>query len=251
MKPDAGDFTPAGVSRDGSLFYGISYKSTDVYSAAVDPDTLRVQGVPQRMVESYIGHNMTPVWSPSGDSFAYYSDRETNKGAQLIIRNPGGKEAVVAARRSTMPRNTTELVRRRDRLLSACTPNCYTRQLIDARTGEALGPKRMTRLPTPDQVGYSPDCNSVYVSSYVTATQQRRIFQLDVQTGKQTEVMSDRGEWAISPRVSPDARWLALIGVLEGERSRSAGVADRRRTSPDAGSRMPVSVPLGLPTVSG
>ena len=214
VKPDAGDFTPAGVSRDGSLYYGISYKSTDVYTAAVDPETLRVQGTPNRLVESYIGHNMTPAWSPSGDSFAYFSEREANKGAQLIIRNPGGKEAVAAA-----PVNhaiEAPYWCAADRLLSACTPNCYTRQPIDARTGEALAPKRINGLATPYQLGYSPDCNSVYVSSYIRSTQQRRIYQLDVETGKQTEMMSGRGEWAISPRVSPDSRWLALIGTLEG-----------------------------------
>ncbi|MCC6361997.1 MAG: PD40 domain-containing protein [Bryobacterales bacterium] len=216
VKPDVGDFTPVGVSREGSVFYDISYKSSDVYTATVDPQTLRVQDTPRRFVESYIGHNMTPVWSPLGDSFAYYSEREPNRGQHLVVHRPGTPETV--ARDPIIHNHPPQWCNGGERLVVWCTPNCFTRELFDARTGDAEPPKRINGLTPPYQLGYTSDCNSAYASSYVNGARQRRIFRIDVETGKQTDVLTDRGEWAITPRVSPDGRWLALYGIPEGEK---------------------------------
>ncbi|MCC6394652.1 MAG: PD40 domain-containing protein [Bryobacterales bacterium] len=219
VKPDVGDFTLAGVSHDGVVYYGISYNSSDVYTAAVDPQTLRAQGAPKRFVESYIGHNTSPAWAPLGDSFAYYSRREPNRGHQLVLHHPGGVETA-AKELIIHPQNAPHWCNGGERLLVWCTPNCYTRQLFDAGSGEAEVPTRIDGLTPPYQLGYTPDCNSAFASSHVRTaqSQQRRIFRVDVETGKQTDVFTDRGEWAVAPRVSPDGHHLALHGVLEGER---------------------------------
>jgi Tol biopolymer transport system component len=188
-----------------------------VYQATVDPQTLRVKDPPTRL-ETYIGHNSTPAWSPSGDSFAYYSGRELNKGFRLVVHHPDGKEVMWSAAINHL--NPPNWCTGGDRLMAICTPNCYTRRLIDSRTGETSGTDSNLKLQTPYQIDYSPDCNSVYVSTYLAAAQRRRIYLVDVQSGKQTEVTADGGEWAVTPRVSPDGRWLALYGVVEGGKKR-------------------------------
>ena len=94
MKPDAGDYCPQGITRDGSLFYALSHRFDNVYQATVDAQTLRAQDAPARLVETYLGYNRQPSWSPSGDSFAYFSERD--KISRLVVHHPGGKETVVA-----------------------------------------------------------------------------------------------------------------------------------------------------------
>src|SRR5262249_28788477 len=89
IKSDAGQYIPLGVSREGSLFYGIEHNSNNVYSAEVDPHSLRIIGTPALIVQTYVGRNWFPSWSRSGDSFAYYSEREMDNGYQLAIRTDG------------------------------------------------------------------------------------------------------------------------------------------------------------------
>ncbi|MDP2996056.1 MAG: tetratricopeptide repeat protein [Bryobacterales bacterium] len=216
IRPDAGDYDPKGISRDGSLFYRLSHVSKDVYQATVDPQTLRVQGAPARLVDTYFGRNSMPTWSPSGDSFAYYSERD--QSSRLVVHRPDGQETVVAE-----PARWTEYLPHwcggGDRLLSWGTPSTRQIRLFDARTGAASPPDlRINGVRAPSwDLGVSPDCQSVYVSSYSGATKQRRIYRYDVSTGKETDLLTDAGEgWSAEPTVSPDGRWLALHGKLEG-----------------------------------
>jgi Tol biopolymer transport system component len=217
IRPDAGDYLPKGISRDGSLFYGLRHESQDVYQATVDPQTLRVRDAPARLVKTYLGRNALPTWSPSGDSFAYNSERDNIH--RLVIHHSDGKETVVA--------QPTD----RDYLLSWCgsparllawrgLPNRELIRLFDARTGEASPPDLRVKYRGGLlwQLGVSPDCQSAYVSSYTKATKQRRIYRYDVSTGKETDLLTDAGDMATStyPTVSPDGRWLALYGKLEG-----------------------------------
>jgi len=199
IKQDAGDYTPLGVSRDGSLFYGLSHESSDIYSVAVDPVTLRAQGTPVVAVTSYPGRNMWPSWSPSGDAFAYYSDREAGVGHRLVIRHTDGKETVASAAFPAF----------------AFPPNwCGGDQLFDFTTGEV---RRMLRntTPLPSQLGISPACGSAYISAQ-TDNLGRRIYRYEIATDKETDLLLDRGELATMPLVPPDGKWLALWGRLEG-----------------------------------
>ncbi|MBI4908337.1 MAG: PD40 domain-containing protein [Acidobacteria bacterium] len=212
IKPDAGEYEARGVSRDGSLFYAMRHRSQDIYQAHVDPKTLQIRGAPSRAVETSVGHNSWPLWSPKGDSFAYHSERE--KKARFVVHQRDGKETVVAD-----PARWTgglHWCATGDRLTSWGTPMANQLQLFDARTGAALPPQPINGLSAPYQLGFSPDCTAVFVSTYSRQTKRRRIYRYDVSTGKQTDILADSGEWATYPRVSPDGRWLALYGRLEG-----------------------------------
>jgi Tol biopolymer transport system component len=156
-----------------------------------------------------------PVWSPSGDSFAYYSVRDIGDTDRLVVHRPDGKETVVAE-----PIGYTQFPPHwcgsGDRLLSWGTPNPRQTRLFDSRTGEASPPDFQVAFPGGNyQYGFSPDCKSVYVSTHSRETRQRRIYRSDT-SGEITELFTDSGDWATVPRVSPDGRWLALYGKLEG-----------------------------------
>jgi Tol biopolymer transport system component len=213
VKPDAGDYEPQGITSDGSFFYSLSHESRDVYQATVDPRTLRVQGTPARLVETYLGRNWGPSWSPSGDSFAYFSERD--KVFRLLVHRVSSKETVAAdpIRWPVVPHWCGS----GEGLISWGTPTAVRHRIFDARTGEASAPDIGVKgLRAPFQLGLSPDCKAVYVSSYLRETKQRRIYRYDISTARETDLLTDAGDWATGPSVSPDGRWLALHGKLEG-----------------------------------
>ncbi|MBI4909888.1 MAG: PD40 domain-containing protein [Acidobacteria bacterium] len=220
VKPGADGYDPKGISRDGSFFYAVSHVAHGVYQAAVDPQTLRVQGPPARLVETYVGHNWGPSWSPSGDSFAYHSLRD--KISRLVIHHPNGKETVVAdpIRWAAFP--FLHWCGNGEGLLSFGTAQPWQVRIFDAQSGDALPPDVSVKgLRDPLQWGTSPDCKTVYVSSRTPYTadpspRKRRIYRYDIATARETDLLIDAGEWATHPSVSPDGRWLALRGKLEG-----------------------------------
>lgn len=207
IKQDAGDYTPLGVTRDGSLFYGLSHESSDIYSVEVDPATLRAQGVPRVMGSSFPGRNSSPSWSPAGDSFAYSSDREGAGRSLLVVQHAGGSEIVPSGQK--VPGN----------LPIWCGPNLLAargglgRTIYDATTGEAQSEQPAIKgVAGSYQAVVSPDCSSVYVSGVQKDKPGRRIYRAEIATGRETDLLVDAGEWAVFPLASPDERWLALYG---------------------------------------
>jgi Tol biopolymer transport system component len=51
--------------------------------------------------------------------------------------------------------------------------------------------------------------------------QRRRIYRNEISTGKETDLLVDRGEAGNMPLVSPDERWLVFHGNLEGSTKHS------------------------------
>jgi len=69
---------PLGLTRDGSLFYGVGsgpQVGSDLYIAALEPRTLRASGAPVKVLPSFPGLNLGPTWSPDGNQVAYLSQR--------------------------------------------------------------------------------------------------------------------------------------------------------------------------------
>jgi Tol biopolymer transport system component len=202
-----------GLAKDGTLYYDHQTEIRDVYLATLDPATLRVQGQPVRFVNTYLGHNSSPIWSPSGDSFAFQSFRDISGESRMVVHRRDGKE-VVATENNVWGYQTPAWCSD-SRLLSWGTPRPATRRLYDATTGGVAGPDlEIAGLRPPYQLAYAPDCTSVYVSSYSFETNRRRIYRIDLETRQETDLYSDDAEWSLAPSVSPDGKWLALVGRL-------------------------------------
>ncbi|MBL8295621.1 MAG: PD40 domain-containing protein [Bryobacterales bacterium] len=225
IKPDAGDFRPEGVSQDGSVFYRLENRATDVYQAIVDPQTLRVQGTPARVVDSYLGRNLLPVWSPSGDSFAYYSERDIGGDFRPVIRSSSGNEVMA---RGISVRNRTSFPNTPLRWCSdggslALLEGLRFR-IFDSRTGDAKHPDRFLFRP-PDagvvavESAVGPDCESVFAWVFQPGGERRKFGRYEVATGKETELLSDSGGAGVySSAVSPDGRWFAFREALGGDK---------------------------------
>lgn len=217
VKPEAGDFLPLSITRQGSVYYGISHRSSDVYQAMLDPQSLRMVSAPTKAVESYLGHNTAPAWSPSGGSFAYYSERDLTRIYRLVVRGVDGKETALPEP-VAHPENPPQWCG--GDLVRADAGRAIIFRLVDILRGESQPDLTIKRPGASFQLGLSRDCRSVYVSSLKPDTKQRRIYRYDFSTGSETDLLIDGGPWAVRPTVSPDGRWLALLGELEGGNQR-------------------------------
>jgi Tol biopolymer transport system component len=87
-----GDVTSAGVSRDGSLYFGRRTSVADVYTAAVDWEAGKLISEPERASIRFAGVNGSPDWSADGSKLAYVPQRRrptTWPMAKLMIRGAG------------------------------------------------------------------------------------------------------------------------------------------------------------------
>jgi len=71
------DITPhsQGLSASGSLYYGVLLGGRDIHVASVDLETGKLVGELVRPVQSFVGSNAQPDWSPDGKYLAYISNR--------------------------------------------------------------------------------------------------------------------------------------------------------------------------------
>jgi Tol biopolymer transport system component len=67
-----------GVTSSGGLYLGLSAGDEDISVVPVDLTTGKQAGPPVRPIQSFIGTNLEPAWSPDGKSLAYVSWRSNN-----------------------------------------------------------------------------------------------------------------------------------------------------------------------------
>jgi Tol biopolymer transport system component len=90
LKADIGLAWPLGVSRDGSLYYGINTPTWDAYTASFDFSDGKLLQPPALISQAFAGRNMGAAWSPDGKYLAYLSRRRRLNGFQpdtIVIRS--------------------------------------------------------------------------------------------------------------------------------------------------------------------
>ena len=85
IKSDVGDIAGLGITRDGTLFYGVAFGGNNVYSAPIEPMTGKLLSSPVDAVQHNVGFNYSPDWSPDGKNIACLSNR--GPGSSFIIRS--------------------------------------------------------------------------------------------------------------------------------------------------------------------
>ena len=99
VKTEAGNITPVGFTAAGSLLYAVMVGHRDVFTVDVDPATGRTRGEPARAVDTFVGSNLNPSWSPDAASIAYIS-RRTDPASQvgtLVIKSlENGRDRTIA-----------------------------------------------------------------------------------------------------------------------------------------------------------
>ena len=75
LKSAVGRITPLGLTRNGSLYFGVSGGSQDVYLAKLDSETGNILGSPTKFIKHSEGFNRSPQYSPDGSYLAYISKK--------------------------------------------------------------------------------------------------------------------------------------------------------------------------------
>jgi Tol biopolymer transport system component len=89
VKSDVGNVNPIGFTATGSFLYSQLLGHLDVMTDDLDPVTGRVAGRPTRSVDTFVGSNLNPSWSPNGRMLAYISrlDRPAGQMGTLVIKS--------------------------------------------------------------------------------------------------------------------------------------------------------------------
>jgi len=101
LKLDVGNIYTMGLSKDGSLFYGLFSGWSDIFVTALDPQTGKVLSPPEKAIRLNEGSNSAPDWSPDGGMLACRSQRhksvalllhsiQTNETRELVPKHVGG-----------------------------------------------------------------------------------------------------------------------------------------------------------------
>ena len=97
VRRNVGPIRSLGLTRSGSLFYGLILGTSDVFTAAFDPETGKITGKPKKINLRYEGQASGPSWSPDGKYFSYVTIVDplprTTPSWSLVIRSvETGKE---------------------------------------------------------------------------------------------------------------------------------------------------------------
>ena len=91
VRPNMAGVRPVGFSSAGPFLYVQEVGNQNVFVQALDPVTGKVEGDSARLVDTYVGANTNPSWSPDGKTVAYISRRtepaNDTSPATLVIRS--------------------------------------------------------------------------------------------------------------------------------------------------------------------
>lgn len=224
LKRDVGQINPIGVTREGAFYYGVQGSNSDVYEAALDRETGKLEGSPKRVSTRFVGRNSGPDWSPDGRYLSFVSrrgpdiglERTRSTGWTLVIRS------LKTGRDREIPLALTNFQRLRPRwspdgriLLAPGTDRKGREGVyrIDAEAGEMsavvqhLGPDEFVSWSD-----WAAEGEAVVYSLHHRITRERRIISTGLKDGQETQLHKDttEGSYFEDGAVSPDGRWIAF-----------------------------------------
>ena len=220
IRPDVGGNWSLGVTRDGSLYFGVRKNQRDISVTTLDLESGKQPTSPARPIRRFVGTNIMPEWSSDGRHLAYVSQRgfdPTNNNGRII----GIHDITTGEERELRPRllYLGPLAWSPDgaTLLTAGTDVKGRSGVfsVDARTGDVS-------LLVAGTVGaypqWSPDGKRVFYRSLEqtpsTPSTDSNLVEREIASGAERTIVS--GRFAVFS-VSPDGRSIALtLGANQG-----------------------------------
>jgi Tol biopolymer transport system component len=85
IKKDIGHIDPMGFTRNGSFYYGLSNRMTDVYSIQIGSESGKILSPPEKATLHYEGTNRNPAYSEDGKYLAYISERGLGPMSRNVV----------------------------------------------------------------------------------------------------------------------------------------------------------------------
>ena len=220
IKRDTGPIKPMGFTRAGSLYYGLSAASTDVFTATIDPATGELLDAPTKAIRRFEGFNHSPAWSPDGKSLAYVSMRPSPGSARrrgvLVIRSvETGEERELHPEASLANTDLPPNLRWSPDGRSILSGRDL--QLINVQTGDVTS---IVQFDLADRIvvkdaEWSHDGKTIFYIRVVQSSGQwpHSIVAHDLKTGKEKELYKgDRDITWPGLAISPDGQRLVFAG---------------------------------------
>jgi Tol biopolymer transport system component len=209
LKPDIGQPWSMGITRSGAMVYSVNSSVRDLQLAKMDLQTGKLTSTPMRPVQTYVGSNGFPGFSPDGKYLSYVSRRD--QASRVIVL---GVKSLI----------TGETREHRLPLSGFYVP----RWAADSRSVVAQGRDRKGRLgiygvniesgeTSPlvlsepggyvNSVGFSSDNRKLYYRRQDPSTREDVVLERDLDSGRDREVT--RGRHLFTGFVSPDGRYLS------------------------------------------
>jgi Tol biopolymer transport system component len=213
IKKEMGKLWPMGTTQKGSFYYGIHFRTDDVYIANFDPQTGKILSPPEKATLSFEGSNTSPDLSPDGKYLAYISSRGPRPISRdvLCIRSiETGEERELLPKLGGFgyprwsPDGNFISVEGRDKL------NRQGIFRVDVHTGDVapVGPIEPNKVIFSHR--WSKDGKSIIYSRNVTDSKNTRVLVHNLETGQEKELQGAPAN-AKDIDISPDGHWLALI----------------------------------------
>jgi Tol biopolymer transport system component len=246
LKRDVGKFTPVGLARDGSYYFGVTHYDSHLYIANLDHDTGRLGGSPRIVAPAL--HRSGVEWSPDGRYLAYArpGGGVLQDSWVLVVRSPDTSEE----REFTVAANILHGLRPswspdgKFLLFQGWERGAYPREgvyTVRVETGE------VTTLFTSesvwdrliDWVVWSADGQALFFTDQ--AGDSNGIVMRDLMSGLETDLLRDVWPpWVSRLAPSPDGRFLAL-GIYDTNNRKDALAV---MSLPDSERRVLLEVPL-------
>jgi Tol biopolymer transport system component len=212
---------PVRLAPNGGLYYVLTETVMDVYIAAIDRDTGKVQGQPTAVPTKYSGANMMPDWSPDGTRLAYRTipGGEYGPGAPVMISildvRSGEERQITPKIGSIGPNDGPHWAPDgRSLLVIGSTGQETAIYKVDVSSGAANPLVIIPKFQYTLHAVWSTDGKSLFYPQ----GNPTRILRSDLDTGKDTELATMTGPAGIPfVAASPDGKWLAFTSREEGE----------------------------------
>lgn len=212
IKSDVGSLYPLGLTRSGSLYFGLRVGGPDSYVTSVDFSSGKILSPPAPAIDRFVHSNRQPDWSPDGKYLAYStpSAASSSRFSTLSIQSvETGKVRELHPRLNYLnwprwsPDGTTFVVQGTD---LKGRQGVYR---IDARSGDTDLLVLSGRDPR-----WAPDGKRIYFGrapNDQNTQGDQVIIERDLASGNEREVLRRKDVQGRSVSVSPDGRYLACV----------------------------------------